>query len=249
MRRDLERQRVELGSKLAAAGVPQEDAQKALELTRDTIVIELGGASKSAARAGGSPDLPSADDWPTGAEGPLDFVAQIPLAEVAPLDVHDRLPDAGLLSFFVKHIVDDAGALHLEAAVLHIPATVSVSPQKAPKGALKTKPQSLIFRPRATLPPYGSKLFQGDRVDGRYKAVLDALYDFGGLTNHHGMLCFDRPFEARLGHDDVILLKLEHDDDIPYDFEEMSVVYFLISKADLAARRWGAVRVIEGGSI
>lgn len=249
-RGELDRQRSELRPLLTAANVPDADIEKALSLTRDTIAIEPGGSAKSLARAGGAPDLPSASDWPTGKNGPLDFVAQIPFAEVAALDVHDRLPGSGLLSFFVKHVVDDdSGELQLEVSVRHFPETGSLAPRKPPKGAWKSKAQPLMFRPRAMLPPYGSQLFQGDLVDGRYKNVYDELYDIGGLTSHHGMLCFDRPFEAKLGADDVILLRVDEGGDIPYDFEEMAVVYFVISKPDLAARRWKAVRVIEGGSI
>jgi hypothetical protein len=250
VRRELERQRGELGPKLEAAGVPPADVAKALSLVRDTIAIEPGTARESAARAGGLPDLPSESDWPRGKIGPLDFVAQIPLEMIAPLDVHARLPSSGLLSFFVKHVVhDETGELELEACVLHLPATAALAPQKIPKGALKTKPRELVFRPRAMLPPYGSRVFQSDRVDGRYKTVYDEHYDMGSTASHHGMLCFDRPFEARLAADDVILLRIDHGGGIPYDFEEAAVVYFVISKPDLAARRWQAVRVMEHGSI
>lgn len=228
----------------------REQVAKAVSLVRDAIEIDLGSGGKSAARLGGAPDLPSASAWPRGKHGPLEFVAQIPLEEIAPLDVHDRLPAAGLLSFFVGHGVDEeTGELKTEAAVLHLPPDEALSPQKPPKGVPKRKAQALALRPRALLPPYGSRLYQGAEVDARYKAVYDELYDVGGLTVFHGMLCFDRPYEARLGPDDVILLRLEHDEGVPYDFAAFAIAYFVISKQDLAARRWGAARVVEGATI
>lgn len=249
-RREYERQRGELGPCLEKGGVPKEDAAKALSLVRDTIAIEVSRSAKSLARAGGSPDLPSPSAWPTGASGPLDFVAQIPLEEVTRLDIHERLPARGLLSFFVKHVVDDAsGELALEAAVLCLDRGEALSPQKPPKGAWKSKAQSLVFRAQAELPPYGSRLFQGDRVDGRYKKVYDMLYSTRRPRTSQAMLCFDRPFEAKLDADEVILLRIDKGGDIAYSFEELSVVYFIISEKDLAARRFDAVRVIEGGTI
>lgn len=251
IRRELARQRNELAALLDSSSIPKDDAENALALVRDAIAIDLAGTvTSSLARAGGEPDLPSESDWPRGRAGPLDFVAQIPLEQVAPLDVHDRLPASGLLSFFVGHFVDDAtGELEIESAVLHIPAEQAVSARRPPKGAWKSKGRALSFRPLAMLPPYGSRIFQTDRVDGRYVEAYDGRAGREGVGSPQAMLGFDRPFEAKLGADDVILLRVDHDGDIPYDFEEMSVAYFVIMKADLAARRWGSVRAIEGGSI
>jgi hypothetical protein len=249
--RELARQRNELRALLESSSIPEDDAKNALALVRDAIAIDLAGTVKSSlARAGGTPDLPSESDWPRGKAGPLDFIAQIPLEQVAPLDVHDRLPASGLLSFFVGHFVDEAtGELEVESAVLHIPTEQAVSPRKPPKGAWKSKGRALSFRPLAVLPPHGSRFFQSDRVDGRYAEAYDERAGREGVGSRQAMLCFDRPFEAKLGADDVILLRVDLDGDISYDFEEMSVAYFVITKADLTARRWGSVRAIEGGSI
>jgi uncharacterized protein YwqG len=51
-------------------------------------------------RFGGRPDLPDAIPWPEGPDGPLAFLGQIALAEVAPLDVDRVLPPSGTLWFF-----------------------------------------------------------------------------------------------------------------------------------------------------
>lgn len=52
-------------------------------------------------RFGGRPDLPSGFAWPTGDGGPLAFLGQIDLAEVHPFDIERRLPEHGVLTFFV----------------------------------------------------------------------------------------------------------------------------------------------------
>jgi len=52
-------------------------------------------------RVGGCPDLPRGMKWPRHTDGsPYRFILQVDLAEVAPFDVAEVLPKAGLLSFF-----------------------------------------------------------------------------------------------------------------------------------------------------
>ena len=51
-----------------------------------------------ATRVGGEPDLPLGVAWPEGDDGPLLFVLQVDLADVAALDLEGRLPEDGLLS-------------------------------------------------------------------------------------------------------------------------------------------------------
>ena len=50
-------------------------------------------------KLGGAPDLPMDFQFPIGA-APIDFLLQINLEEVSPLDKTDSLPRSGLLSFF-----------------------------------------------------------------------------------------------------------------------------------------------------
>ena len=54
-----------------------------------------------ATRFGGEPDLPAEFAWPTSDDGPVLFLAQLRLDALAPLDLEQRLPRDGLLSFFV----------------------------------------------------------------------------------------------------------------------------------------------------
>ena len=54
-----------------------------------------------ASKVGGLPDLPEGIEWPAWHE-PMAFLAQVNLAEVAPHDAEQVLPDHGLLSFFYE---------------------------------------------------------------------------------------------------------------------------------------------------
>jgi hypothetical protein len=60
-------------------------------------------------RLGGQPDLPAGTDWPRNAHGPLSFILQVDLGEVAPLVGDDALPPAGLLSFFYDAVAQPWG--------------------------------------------------------------------------------------------------------------------------------------------
>jgi uncharacterized protein YwqG len=51
-------------------------------------------------KIGGLPDLPQGQTWFYYNEQPMSFVAQINLAEVAPFDIDNRLPNEGILYFF-----------------------------------------------------------------------------------------------------------------------------------------------------
>jgi len=98
---------------------------------RAETVARVGGS-----RLGGRPDLPKGMPWPLGATHPLSFMAQIDLADVAPLDASKRLPQAGLLSFFWDAIGAEWG-MRPEAAtqflVLYAKPGRALAPVTPPK--------------------------------------------------------------------------------------------------------------------
>ena len=68
-------------------------------MTRSTLLLtptRTAGFSK----LGGAPDMPFGANWPTGAHGPLAFLAQLDLAEVRANGGPEWLPEAGALWFF-----------------------------------------------------------------------------------------------------------------------------------------------------
>lgn len=94
------------------AGLGVSDAQRVAPFLLPTIGLRDGplgtepGALGST-RFGGRPDLPVDVSWPEGPNGPLAFLGQIALADVAGLDVDKALPTIGALSFFYDiHALD-----------------------------------------------------------------------------------------------------------------------------------------------
>ena len=77
-----------------------EHAEAIVALARPAISLfpDDGGGSRT--RFGGDPDLPADAPWPEWKTGPLAFVCQIALDELAPLESEGALPTAGSLAFF-----------------------------------------------------------------------------------------------------------------------------------------------------
>lgn len=113
-----ERQRQTLFELLEARGL---GARRELvaKLIRPGIGLRTRAATDAdravgASRVGGEPDLPPSLAWPAGAEGPLLFVMQVDLAQVAPFDLEARLPSEGLLSVFADPFAQEVRVFHFE---------------------------------------------------------------------------------------------------------------------------------------
>jgi uncharacterized protein YwqG len=94
----------ELRARLIDAGLVRY-ADGLMGLARTSIRLHASPSAADAlqmgaTRLGGEPDLPEPMAWPSFHERPLSFIAQINLADTAPLDGDRILPDTGLLSFF-----------------------------------------------------------------------------------------------------------------------------------------------------
>lgn len=242
-------QRAELLDALVAAGLGHRVDEFA-PLIRDTIklsVLQTDGAEISAptSRLAGKPELPVDTDWPHAEGEPLSFVGQVALAELAPLDVHSKLPTDGLLSFFAGDPLDPNGVPSPHAHVIHSDASEEVrltEPPPPPRwwgwGRSKHPPDShrIEFSPMAMLPPHGIKL---QRDDIEYRDFHADFYDLGDEPPCSGMLCFDR---GDLGHSlesREVLLRL---DEGPYSFDwvESVSLYILIDSAALRNRDFTA---------
>lgn len=116
-------------------------------------VPNLGGNQVQAglSKLGGLPDLPAGVAWPATPQGrPLNFLAQVNLAEVTGFDVDKLLPDKGLLYFFydaeeqVWGDIDQAGGWKViydqggeELAPRSAPGTLQVFPEYSLKPFLE----------------------------------------------------------------------------------------------------------------
>jgi uncharacterized protein YwqG len=89
-------------------------AESVLQLARPAIRLDLTPTEETAipvgtTKVGGSADLPPGAQWPWWRGGPLPFIAQVRLEEVAALDPEGDLPHEGLLSFFFAPTDPESG--------------------------------------------------------------------------------------------------------------------------------------------
>lgn len=106
-----------LEGRLRAAGLGRVAAE-VLRLARPAVRLDLARTEEAAiavgtSKVGGLADLPPGVEWPSWYGGPLPFIAQVRLEEVAALDPEGDLPHSGLLSFFYTHN-DPEGELRVE---------------------------------------------------------------------------------------------------------------------------------------
>ncbi|MDX1962188.1 MAG: YwqG family protein [Pirellulales bacterium] len=111
-------------------------------------------------KIGGRPSLPITFEWPTHKGRKLDFLLQINLADVAPLDVQKLLPASGLLSFFYDldsqpwgYDPADLGGFK----VIHTTEMLMLSEHEIPNPDFPMPECELTFHSVLTLPHFGSR--------------------------------------------------------------------------------------------
>lgn len=218
-------------------------------------------------RFGGLPDVPSGWTWP-GKE--LEFLAQINLAEVAPVNRNGVLPTRGLLSFFARNLCygwDDESCL-----VMFFDGDISeLQRAEAPEGynfhgqpeqystdlmifnEMWAKPYpaiDLIFCEEISVNPPMEIVFESGKVG--YEVSFDDLISLDNrVWWEHQMLggndemAYQQRKNEREGTDDAqewtLLLAVDSNDDIGMMFNDAGTFYFMIRKDDLAARRFDRV--------
>ncbi len=194
----------------------------------------------AATKLGGRPDLRARSRWPTRAGRPLAFVAQVDLAELAPLDRSARLPPAGLLSFFYS---DPAGPLEPELGevILSEPGS-PLSRREFPDGLPDhARYRAVALQPelQLTLPPQPPPLLSDQEQDA-YKYDLDELTPGPRhrMLGHPGLVQHD-PREA-----DTLLLQVDSDDAASMMWGDVGRLYYVIGLEDLRAQRFSASRCV-----
>jgi hypothetical protein len=93
---------------IRASDIPAEVATALQDSLRYSIRMHTALASDDdlslgATKIGGRPDLPPGIPWPEWRGAPLNFLAQIRLADIAVSDSDGELPHEGMLSFFFDY--------------------------------------------------------------------------------------------------------------------------------------------------
>ncbi len=153
---------------------------------------------------GGMPDLPAGTAWPAMADAPMEFIAQIQLADAHPLDSAGLLPAHGLLSFFYDSSQQTFGADPRDRAGLKVyyfeqanSALVRTDlPINLPAGG-RVRVSSVALSDEVTLPLQPNLELAGlqwsEADQQRYDAALQQLT---GSQTH--------PIHRLLGHPDTI---------------------------------------------
>ena len=243
----IDAQRATLRSKLTAApGMREDMVDRALDAATKTVAVAPRKAKKAdkalgASRLGGEPDLPGGKT-PSANGYELRFIGQFDLADFRPHDPAERLPDSGLLSFFIGHPSDyDADPIPV-ARVIYTPAGTDL--EKTPLDS-RSKLVGVDLAPTLRLPAYGSHRYPDHEP---YHEVFEELY-LASRIKQHGFFEQDRRWEQAVQPDEHILLRLDADREIPYDLFEARTLYFIISDEALAQGDFSEVRVHEGAAI
>lgn len=165
---------------------------------RNAITLDFDkdadAATPGSSRLGGTPDLPSAVDWPRHQGRPLAFLAQIDCAQVNTFDHADELPGQGWLYLFYDAQQQpwgfdpaDAGSVRV---LFHPGDGAALAPRPFPDDLpieVRFKATGLRFAATADLPDPDSHFADYGFDDDEHEAWFDLLED-GKLARGCGML-------------------------------------------------------------
>ena len=224
-----------------------------------------------ASRLGGEPDLPEGMAWPIGpgfdGDAPMDFIAQIDLDAVARRDVDRLLPRSGVLAFFVAQNYDTGVVIHgehdkvtrvddprhrsskpLKWAGFDVSADMLIPPPWSAFVSSKSR-SATMWNSRTRQRGKGKTLVELPAET--HQVYVDIYNRWLEAIGHseHGMFGYERMMESVQQADDLVLLRIDHDEHIPYDFVEVVSIYWFTSEKDLAARAFDRVEVFCGSTI
>jgi uncharacterized protein YwqG len=163
----------------------KEAVERAKALRQPTISI-VRTASGTASRFGGQPAMPADLPWPDWNGRPLDFIAQIDLAELPASKTGFGLPESGTLFFFFD-LQEEPWGFEPEHVggwrVLYAPLSAKeYRARQAPKGAAEPVPEAGISFTDAQSMPYWPANEVGDiEIDDveEYNRAADELAKSG----------------------------------------------------------------------
>lgn len=259
--------------KVLKATEMEEHAARVEKLIFPAIRIKAKGAKSvapAASRFGGKPDLPKGHEWPTRDGVPMEFVAQIQLADAAPFDAKGLLPKKGSLLFFYntqmessdnvddKERYDCAHVLYLaddSTLVRTDPPRVEYTDEFRPDGVIaprEYKLATLAFNAVLTLPTSPSAFLPTADAEalGDYEALAVAFdeaitKDWRGEYHDNKMLgrLPNGDYVDAMDKDDVLLMTVDSEGAADFQWGDCDHLYFVIASKDLAARRFERTRL------
>ncbi|HUQ07100.1 MAG TPA: DUF1963 domain-containing protein [Kofleriaceae bacterium] len=243
-----------------AADAPDLDPEKmaAFEAAMEKLPI---GAS----RFGGVPDLPPGATWPEKDGVPMEFIAQLRLADVAAAGADERLPAQGSLLFFYNSQWGcsdmDRGTCCIvmfhdgadEALVRTAPPRVEWKSEFA--DVTQFAPflhgiASLAFSREQRLPGGVSPYIKAPLTEFWQDFTCDQFAALSGAEEpyHQNFLLGyvdeqDYVDAHEHGTGDQLLLQVDSEDAAEFQFGDCNKLFFLLTKDELAARDFSSVRV------
>jgi uncharacterized protein YwqG len=253
------------GKKLAgrpSASAAGGDTDSAFEQAAEALPL---GAS----RFGGIPDLPAGAGWPARDDVPMEFVAQLRLADVAPHDQSGLLPASGSLLFFynsqwttfdqdedhaccavIFHDGPDSALVRTPPPRVEFQDEFSPAPRLAPRvhglAALSFEPVEAV--------PGGAGPWIGEDSP-LHDLWPDLQADFGprlcpttdGPSRQNHLLGYidgeDYVGAHANGCDDQLLLQLDSDSSADFQWGDCDRLYFVLRREELLARDFSRARV------
>jgi Domain of unknown function (DUF1963) len=143
--------------------------------------------SIGASKQWGAPDLPPEFVWPERDGQPCEFLGQINLAEVAPYDTEKLLPEAGLLSFFLR---EDFGEEYVNSdPVFYFPPDVLLEPRPREDGDNLT--ERMVFDFTWTLPRdqlYRVLRAHDPQAEELFEEIMRVFHGLSGLPDPTDLL-------------------------------------------------------------
>jgi len=238
---------------------PQEDDGASLEAA-------LADLPLGASRFGGLPDLPPGVEWPSRDDVPMEFVAQLRLADAAPHDPLGRLPARGSLLFFYNSqwLTFDQDSDHACCAVIFHDGDDAVLVRTPPprvdyQGEYDPEPRlapyihglaRLTFAPFVMTPGGVSPFVTGTPLEPIWQDFH--AYHGGAMSPSPNFQCNhllgyvdgqDYVDAHAHGTDDQLLFQIDSDDAATFQWGDCDRLYFMLRKDELAARDFAKVRL------
>jgi hypothetical protein len=219
-----------------------------------------------ASRIGGEPDLPSGTAWPENDDGPLLFVMQVRLADVAPFDLDEVLPSDGLLSLFTDRFCDDVQVLYTPESPEGGALEARVRPADTEDGPFPAC--GVDFSPQLQLPPHSSAFVgvegsadvpgSAARMGSKLclpKAAYEKYWDHVWIpwlaqrpssagSGAHQMLGYAATQDSEQLADDEVLIAFDSDDRAGMEWGDVQCVWTILGRDQLLARSFDAIRAV-----
>jgi uncharacterized protein YwqG len=226
----------------------------------------------AASRLGGHPDMPAGAEWPTRDDVPMELVAQLRLADVAPHDRDGILPSTGHLLFFyntqwgVSDMEPDAQyecgkVLYFDSPDAEL---VRVAP---PRVEIDHQDMGTTVAPRVThgatvtfssypcLPAGISALLEGDELAPvrevwqhfmtKYSETLPPYGEIDGYHQNNHALGYlsDDDYVGAMKKGEVLLLQVDSDDRADFCWGDCDKLFFVTSADRVRAKDFSHVRL------